>query len=196
MLSFKPRTSMSKVLTVLAKIAEGSEGNAATKFIKIEKVDDDRMKIMATDCNRCLVVTTHMVRGVPEGLYAVTKNKDGVYINPVVETANFPEITRVILKSWDVEYEIAACISKELSVYPIVINQTGNENKAFRFVQMVYVEDFVKLISIGYNSVNVKGRRDSCTPVMFEWTCAEFDVLYLVMPILTNTSDIMKKVTE
>lgn len=195
MLSFKPRTSMSKILTVLAKIAGGSEGNEATRYIKIEKVDDDRMKIKATDCKRCIVITTHMLRGVPEGLYAVTKNKDGVYINPVVVTgSNFPDIDRVILKSWDVEYEVAACISKEMSVYPILFNKSGDENKSFRFVQMAYIEDFIKLIEIGYNSVDMKAKTDGYSPVMLEWTCAEFDVLYIVMPMTTNTSDILKKV--
>jgi hypothetical protein len=193
----KPKTTIGKILVLMAKIADGSEGNESTKYLKVEKINDDEMRLIVTDCKRCMVVTTRALFGVESGLYAVAKSKEGIYLNAVIEQhSSFPDVDNAVLKTWDVEYEIAACLSKNSSVYPIIFNKTGDETREFRFVNMTYIEDFVKLISIGYNSVTVKGTSTGYQPVQMEWKCAEFEVTYIVMPMSTDTYDIVRKVTN
>lgn len=198
MISFvsKPKTTIGKILVLMAKIADGSEGNESTKYLKVEKINDDEMRLIVTDYKRCMVVTTRALFGVESGLYAVVKSKEGIYLNAVIEPHSpFPDVAR-FLKTWDVEYEIAACLSKNSSVYPIIFNKTGDETRAFIFVNMTYIEDFVKLISIGDNSVTVKGTSTGCQPVQMEWKCGEFEVTYIVMPMRADTCDIVRKVTK
>jgi hypothetical protein len=193
----KPKTTIGKILVLMAKIADGSEGNESTKYLKVEKINDDEMRLIVTDCKRCMVVTTRALFGVESGLYAVAKSKEGIYLNAVIEQhSSFPDVDNAVLKTWDVEYEIAACLSKNSSVYPIIFNKTGDETRAFIFVNMTYIEDFVKLISIGDNSVTVKGTSTGYQPVQMEWKCGEFEVTYIVMPMRADTCDIVRKVTK
>jgi hypothetical protein len=185
---------MANVFTFLTKIAGNSKLNETTSYIKIEKVDDGHMRLLATSNERCGIITTHMIPDVPEGLYVMTKNKDGIYINPVVVTdSNFPDINRIILKSWGIEYKVAASISKETAVYPILFNKSGDENKSFRFVQLDYIKDFTNLIDPG-SVVVMKTKIDDSSPFMLECSCVDFNVLYIVMPMTASTRNILKKV--
>jgi DNA polymerase III sliding clamp (beta) subunit (PCNA family) len=175
----------------MEKMTSEFDSTSMCRFVKVSRNEEEGKTIIeATDNKRLLRIVTGMIKIEP-GLYKISKNAKEIVLTKSEETGKFPDCDRVIPTTHDLEFTVAACISREAAVYPILINKSSNDFH-FKFINAAYIEDWIKVVDVGYNEVNLKMTKNGFKPILFSFSCSMFDAFYVVMPMSTDTKDIIE----